>query len=63
MTGLQKANFIEQLGEEFHAKKSGNFKNMNPAIKVENEMLLREMIGNTHINADKIVKLLLPKKM
>lgn len=61
MTGLQKANLIEQIGERFNAQKMSNSSNKNPHAKSKNETLLRQMALESGLSVDNVVKIILPR--
>jgi hypothetical protein len=61
MTGKIKAEYIEQLADRFNAAINRQLTNLKESSRPENEILLREMIGNTPINANKVVKIIYPR--
>ena len=61
MTPLQKADFIEKIANVFNGKINRRLANLQHGKRAENEVLLREMIGNTPIDANKVVKIIYPR--
>jgi hypothetical protein len=58
MTGRQKAEYIENLANNFNKAIKRTLTNLKESSRAENEILLREMIGNAPVNADKIVNII-----
>ena len=61
MTALQKANYIEEIANAFNKAINRRLANLQHGSREANEILLRRMIGNAPINADKIVKIIYPR--
>lgn len=61
LTGKQKAEYIEELGTKFNAAIDRKLTNLKESSRAENEILLRQMIGNAPIDANKVVKIIYPR--
>lgn len=61
MTGKQKADYIAKIGSEFNALIGRKLTNLKYSNREENEVTLREMISDSTLNHDKIVKIIYPR--
>ena len=57
-TLLQKANYIEQLANDFNKKINRSLVNLQAGSRVKNEALLRSMVDPNMVNPEKVVKII-----
>ena len=61
MTGKQKAEYIEQIGNKFNVSISRKLTNLKYTQREVNEVELRGMIDSSIINVDRVVKIIYPR--
>jgi len=61
MTGLEKANYIEKIADEFNSLIGRKPTNLKHSARTENEVTLREMLDHNKVNVDKVVKIIYPR--
>lgn len=61
LSGLQKANYIQKIANEFNSSLGRSLVNLMPNSRVENEIKLRAMIDPKKNNVDKVVRIIYPR--
>ncbi len=61
VTLLEQANYVERLADEFNTKTKRSLVNLQPGSHDKNVKLLREMVDESIINADRVVEIICRK--